>query len=43
MDLPRQGRLSDMEALGCSSEMLLFSNADEIPQMPKFHLIPSRY
>jgi hypothetical protein len=32
-----------MEALGCSSEVLLFSNADEIAQMPKFHLIPFRY
>src|ERR1700730_5018357 len=32
-----------MEALGCPSEMLLFCNADEIAQMAKLHLIPSRY
>ena len=32
-----------MEALGCSSEMLLSCNADEIAQMPERHLIPSRY
>src|SRR4029077_6168032 len=43
LDLPRQGRLSDMETPGCSSEMLLFCNADEIAQMPKLHLIPFRY
>ena len=43
MDLPRQSRLSDMEARGCPSEMLLFCNADEIAQMPKLHLIPFRY
>ncbi len=43
LDLPRQGRLSDMEARGCSSEMLLFRNADEIAQMPKLHLIPFWY
>src|SRR5260370_5174615 len=32
-----------MEALGCSSEMLLSCNADEIAQMPKLHSIPPRY
>jgi hypothetical protein len=32
-----------MEALGSSSEMLLFCNANEIAQMPKLHLIPSGY
>src|ERR1700676_4091498 len=32
-----------MEALGCTSEMFLFCNADEIAQMPKLHLIPFRY
>jgi S-(hydroxymethyl)glutathione dehydrogenase/alcohol dehydrogenase len=32
-----------MEARGRSTEMLFFSNADEIAQMPKFHLIPLRY
>jgi hypothetical protein len=32
-----------MEALGRSSEMLLFCNADEIARMPKLHLIPFRY
>jgi S-(hydroxymethyl)glutathione dehydrogenase / alcohol dehydrogenase len=32
-----------MEARCCSSEMLFFSNADEIAQMPKFHLIPIGY
>src|SRR4029077_18698721 len=32
-----------MEALGCSSEMLLSCNADEIAQMPKLHPIPPRY
>jgi hypothetical protein len=34
LDLPRQGRLCDMEARGCSSEMLLLSDRDEIAQMP---------
>src|SRR6266481_1012179 len=32
-----------MEAVGCSSEMLLSCNADEIAQMPKLHSIPPRY
>jgi S-(hydroxymethyl)glutathione dehydrogenase / alcohol dehydrogenase len=32
-----------VEARGCSTEMLPFSNADAIAQMPKFHLIPFRY
>jgi len=32
--LPRKGRLRDMEALGCSPKVLLFSSGDEIAQMP---------
>jgi hypothetical protein len=32
-----------MEARGRAAEMLLLSNADEISQMPKFHLMPLRY
>ena len=43
LDLARQRRLSDVKALCCSSEVLLFSNADETAQVPKLHLIPSRY
>src|SRR6476646_10586866 len=43
LDLPGEGRLSDMETLGCSSKVLLFSDADEVAQVAKFHLIPSRY
>jgi hypothetical protein len=37
LDLPGQRRLHDMKALGCASEVLLFSNADEIAQMAEFH------
>jgi hypothetical protein len=32
-----------MKAIGRSSEMLLLPGGDEIAQMPKLHLIPSRY
>ena len=38
-----QGRLRNMKAFGGPSEMLLFSHADEIAQVPKLHLIPVRY
>jgi hypothetical protein len=33
----------DIQARGCSPDMLLFRNADEIAQMAQRHLIPSRY
>ena len=36
-DLPREGRLHDMEPIGRSSEMLLLSNGNEIAEMPEFH------
>jgi hypothetical protein len=42
-DLPRQGGLSNTEALSRTSKMLLFANDDEVPQVPKFHLIPSKH
>ena len=37
LDLPRERRLCDMQPVGCTSEMLLFSNANEIAEVPEFH------
>ena len=37
MDLPRERGLCDMEPVGRSAEVLLFSNANEIAEMPEFH------
>jgi len=36
-DLSRQRRLRDTQSCSGSPEMLLFSHADEIAQMPEFH------
>ena len=43
LNLPRERRLGDMQALGRAREVQLFSNSHEVAQVAQFHIQPYRY